>query len=274
VGFILLVSAYLVWLIPAETSRTTTTTRAAATPTPSTSMSATATSATMDPLAVQRSSRLQVSSAAQARERTDKSLESSTPTPLPLASVVTAVNRGKASDTLALGLLGFAAVLILAAAFYGRITTITFPGGGSVSLTPEQQQNARKAVAKKVGERTRHVHGDSGERVEPGVYKLAAWALSSTGEDADAVSATAADAVEKSSHATQIVISRAQMLLGLGRVSPDALGHAAEAWGISRREWQSILDGTIPRSVWERLAERALDEVGMETPAEGSIARG
>jgi hypothetical protein len=54
------------------------------------------------------------------------------------------------------------------------------------------------------------------------------------------------------------------MLLRLARMSPDSFRDIAEAWEINSRWWPQIMSGTIPQPVWETLADRALDEVGIK----------
>lgn len=66
-----------------------------------------------------------------------------------LLEVARTTTTGPPSDTLALGLVGMGAVLILAAAFFDRLREVNLPGGGGLKVAaPEEIADAVTAAAK------------------------------------------------------------------------------------------------------------------------------
>src|SRR5262249_24467013 len=63
--------------------------------------------------------------------------------------------------------------------------------------------------------------------------------------------------------ATALTMQYADALVRAAASSPDAVHTLADAWGIPPSELKPVLaGGDIPKEVWDRLAARALDEVG------------
>jgi hypothetical protein len=187
------------------------------------------------------------------------------------ASVTTTTVHSAGSDAFQLGLLGFAAVFALAAIFYGRLSSITLPGGIGIKLTPEQKQQASQALARQALARTAHPSTQPGAPAEfgatelqkepPHVLRLAAMAKAPAAADAEEVTEVAGATVAQSALASQHATDLAQTMLQLARTSPDALRVMAEQLKIPQDQWSQLLTGTITDEVWDTLAARALDQV-------------
>jgi hypothetical protein len=194
-------------------------------------------------------------------------------TTVPAASVTPAVaasppsetdttTSGTASDTLELGLLALAGLFALMAVFYKRITAFTGPGGWGITLSPAQKAAASKAVAKKARSRAASSITSSpasGRRIEPGA-RLVQMAVKDEGTDPGHALDAAKDAVQHVSEATLQAAQLAQTLLTAAQASPNEFRALANEWGIPVAESLPVLDGEISNALWERLAERALEE--------------
>jgi hypothetical protein len=169
---------------------------------------------------------------------------------------------GTASDTLELGLLALAGLFALLAVFYNRITAFTGPGGWGITLSPAQKSAASKAVANKARARAESVltssHRSSG-RIEPGAH-LVQMAMDAEGADPPAALNAAKCAVQHVSEATLQAAQLAQILLTVAQKSPEEFPALATTWGIPAAESTPVLAGDISDALWDRLAERALDE--------------
>jgi hypothetical protein len=71
-------------------------------------------------------------------------------------------------------------------------------------------------------------------------------------------------AAAQAGEATALTMQYADTLAKAARSSPNQLKTPlADAWGIAREELAPLLiGGDIPRAVWDKLADRALQEVG------------
>jgi hypothetical protein len=172
----------------------------------------------------------------------------------PLARTTSAHVAG--SDSFQLGLLGFAAVFTLAGVFYGRLSAITLPGGIGIKLTPEQQQQATAAVARRAGVRAQRPPAQ-----RPLMLHLTSMAETPAAGAPEQVLQATADTVAGAAQAAQHTATLAEAMLRLARTSPDGLRVMAETIGIPQEEWTQLLTGTIPPGVWDTLADRALDQV-------------
>jgi hypothetical protein len=169
---------------------------------------------------------------------------------------------GTASDTLELGLGGLAALFALLACFYNRISAFTGPGGIGITLSAAQKSDASQAVARKARSRTASLvtqpEPPSGQ-VEPGAH-LVQMAISSQGSSqAEALDAAQA-AVQHVSEATLLTTQLAESLLTSAQKSPEEFHLTTVAWGIPPGEASQVLAGEISPALWERLADKALDE--------------
>jgi hypothetical protein len=187
------------------------------------------------------------------------------------ASVKTTTVHSAGSGSFQLGLLGFAAVFALAAIFYGRLSSITLPGGIGIKLTPEQKQQASQALARQTLARAAQPGAQPGApaqfgateppRQPPHVLRLAAMAKTDGAADPGEVNEVASATVAQSATASQHTTDLAETMLQLARTSPDALRVLAEQLRIPREQWSQVLTGMIPDEVWDTLAARALDQV-------------
>lgn len=160
------------------------------------------------------------------------------------------------SDSFQLGLLAVAAVFTLAAVFYGRLSSITLPGGIGIKLTPEQRQQASAAVAHQAGLRVRRPAAQ-----RPRMFHLTSMAETPGAADPQEAMAATTDTVAGAAQAAQHTAEYAEAMLRLARTSPDGLRVMAEAIGIPEQDWTQLLTGTIPPGVWNALADRALDQI-------------
>jgi hypothetical protein len=169
---------------------------------------------------------------------------------------------GTASDTLELGLGGLAALFALIACFYNRISAFTGPGGIGITLSAAQKSDASKAVARKARSRTASLvtqPGPPSGQVEPGAH-LVQMAISRQGSSqAEALDAAQA-AVQHVGEATLLTTQLAESLLAIAQKSPEEFRVTTAAWGIPPGEAAPVLAGEISPALWERLADKALDE--------------
>lgn len=179
---------------------------------------------------------------------------------------------GTASDTLELGLGGLAALFALIACFYNRISAFTGPGGIGITLSAAQKSDASKAVARKARSRAASLVTQPGPlsgQVEPGAH-LVQMAISRQGSSqADALDAAQA-AVQHVGEATLLTTQLAESLLAIAQKSPEEFRVTTVAWGIPPGEAAPVLAGEISPALWERLADKALDEtIPVPSPAQG-----
>ncbi len=183
------------------------------------------------------------------------------------ASVTTVHQAG--SDAFQLGLLGFAAVFALATVFYGRLSSITLPGGIGIKLTPQQKEQASKAVARQARARASQpaaqaAAGKPGRAApppQPRLVHLPVLAATPGAPDQARILQATNDTVEVSALAAQHTAETAETLLRLARTSPDSLRVMAETMGLPQQQWPQILTGVIPDGVWDVLAGHALDQI-------------
>ena len=185
-----------------------------------------------------------------------------TPTTSASPSEIDTTTFGTASDTLELGLGGLAALFALIACFYNRISAFTGPGGIGITLSAAQKGDASKAVARKARSRAASVVTQpetSSGQVEPGAH-LVQMAISKQGfSQADALDA-AQTAVQHVGEATLLTTQLAESLLAVAQKSPEEFRVTTAAWGIPPGEAAPVLAGEISPALWERLADKALDE--------------
>jgi hypothetical protein len=161
------------------------------------------------------------------------------------ASVVDTTGTGVASDTLALGLLGGAALFALIGAFYNRITGITGPGGWSITLSPRQKKAAANAASK--------------------VTKTHTEAAAASQEQPGAAAATGTQPTE--SEVTVLTLDYADSLLRAAQTDPPSFLALTAALDIPPEESQFVRENNdIPADLWEPLAERARDRLTHTTP--------
>ena len=168
---------------------------------------------------------------------------------------------GTASDTLELGLGGLAALFALIACFYNRISAFTGPGGIGITLSAAQKSDASKAVARKARSRAASLVTQpepSSGHVEPGA-RLVQMAIGGGADQADALDAAQA-AVQHVGKATLLTTQLAERLLAIAQKSPEEFRITTVAWGIPPDEAAPVLAGEISPALWERLADKALDE--------------
>jgi hypothetical protein len=168
---------------------------------------------------------------------------------------------GTASDTLELGLVGLAALFALIAVFYNRISAVTGPGGIGITLSSAQKSDASKAVARKARSRAASAVTQpepSSGQVEPGAH-LVQMAISGGADQAKALD-TAEAAVQHVGEATLLTTQLAESLLAVAQKSPEEFHVTTVAWGIPPGEAAPVLAGEISPALWNRLADKALDE--------------
>jgi hypothetical protein len=187
----------------------------------------------------------------------------------PSSPAKTTTVHATGSDTFQLGLLGFAAVFILATVFYGRLSQITLPGGIGIKLNPEQKQQASEALARQAQARAAQPAAQAAapgqvKQVlvkQPRILQLPVMAAASAAGDHQQVLQATHDTVKDAALAAQRTADYAETLLRLARTSPDACRTMAEALDIPPQDWSQMLTGVITPEAWDRLAKRALDEV-------------
>jgi len=184
----------------------------------------------------------------------------------PSATVTDTVVKGKASDTLELGLLGLAAFFALIAAFFNRIKSFTGPGG--IGITLADAQDASEAVADKIRARAAEVVSadrdddlPDPESVREPASQLAIMARMPRPQDQATVLHATRDSAETAGQATALTLQYAQTLMNAASKRPADFSALARASGLSSEEAECVLVGEIPETLWGRLAEQALDKV-------------
>jgi hypothetical protein len=181
----------------------------------------------------------------------------------PSATVTDTAVKGKASDSLELGLFGLAAFFALIAVFFNRIQSFTLPGGGGITLA--DPQDASKAVAAAIRMR---VEGSADvtdpQSVADPAAQLAIMARIPRGESPVTVLDTTRQSAETAGQATALTLQYAQTLLNAASKRPADFYALAAAYDLSPQEAESVLVGEIPEALWSRLAQKALARV---TPA-------
>lgn len=182
--------------------------------------------------------------------------------------VKTTTVHAAASDSFQLGLLGFAAVFALAAIFYNRLSAITLPGGIGIKLTPEQKEQASQALARRTVARTTPPAPQPGAppafgaaEPQPRALRLAELARTPAAAGDAEVQQVTKETVAQSALASQHTTDYAEALLRLAKTSPDSFRIMAQQLGIPAQEWPRLMAGVISDDVWNRLADRALDQV-------------
>jgi hypothetical protein len=187
--------------------------------------------------------------------------------PSAAATVTSTVVKGKASDTLELGLLGLAAFFALIAGFYSHIQSITGPGGFAVVLTSDDGKAASKAVTDNINSQVARIappntpDEDLPTDAEDPPARLAIMARRAGREDAVTVLKVTRDATQIAAQATAITLQYAQDMLSVAKKKPAEFPAYADGIGIPLNERATVLAGKIPDVVWNKLAERALGEV-------------
>jgi len=147
------------------------------------------------------------------------------------------------SGELSAPVLGFTLVLLLVAAYYNRITKITFPGG-SADLSSDQKEESAQIVGRKAK--------DS----QPEITRLATQDRAAPQSEADAAAARLA---VRSATVTSTVQDSARQLLALAEVDPEQCRTLAGRMEVPPEvvENSVILKRTTP-ALWEALADHAL----------------
>jgi hypothetical protein len=147
------------------------------------------------------------------------------------------------SGELSTSVLGFTLVLLLVAAYFNRITKITFPGG-SAELSNSQKAESAQIVGQKAKES------------EPEITRLATQEHAAPQSEADAA---AAQLAVKSATVTSTVQDSARQLLALAQVDPEQCRALATRLEVPAEVIESsvILKRTTPE-LWEALADHAL----------------
>ena len=227
-------------------------------PVPSATVSAAASATSAAPAAAVTPTVTVTPTAAATRTATATPTTSASP-----SSELDTTTFGTASDTLELGLGGLAALFALIACFYNRLSAFTGPGGIGITLSSAQKSDASKAVARKARSRAASLitqpEPSSSGQVEPGAH-LVQMAISKQGST-QAVALDAAEAaVQHVGEATLLTTQLAGSLLAVAQKSPEEFRVTAAAWGIPPGEAAPVLAGEISPALWERLADKALDE--------------
>lgn len=195
--------------------------------------------------------------------------------------VTTTSVKTTGSDTLELGFLGLAALFLLVAVFYDRLTEISGPGGIGIKLSTEQQSNMSEAVAQVGGERTRKraaltpdvIRQQLQQSGNPPPFHLAMMARIDQTQSLDDVVRVTQETIDTGGKATILATSYAETLLRLAASSPDSLRALARAWDIPDEELGTLVVGRIGDRLRRRLAARALDEVGVPDPLAAQTER-
>jgi hypothetical protein len=175
--------------------------------------------------------------------------------------------RTAASDSAALGLIGLAALLALVAAYYDRITGITLPGGGGITLSAAQQEAAAKAAGKAVQSSLAAAAPYVQPRQTDVVAFYARSADPTQGLRPGDRDLAAEDLATKSGQATVRMTARAERLMNVAN-SPARLDSEATLMGIvlSADEVTNLRDKKVPSTLWSKLAETAVAEVKLTAP--------
>lgn len=199
---------------------------------------------------------------------TDSPASAPRPTALQTSQVKTTRVDSTAGDTLVVALLGAAGVLLLFAAFGGRLSEFGL-FGASFKLSPEDRQRVTRAVAR----RARHLAAVFAERAdaEPALLQLAAAPARASGplrlmvmargqqhlwpEILEAHSRMA----DQTAAATARAMSDAETLLVIGHTAPDSLRAFAQPWDLTEEDLQALRAGELPDGVLDKVADRALD---------------
>jgi hypothetical protein len=182
---------------------------------------------------------------------------SASPAPSAAATQTTTSTNGTGSDTLILGLLGLAAFFALIAVYYSRISSLTFPGGAAISLNTA---DASQAVASRIRSRAETAASGGADPTSDPAAHLARLGTSSDHEGSKDVLDATDSAARQAGQATVSTIQKAEALLRLAEKNPYAFQALASAWNIPSDESMPVLAGHISIPLWERLADRSLDE--------------
>jgi hypothetical protein len=178
----------------------------------------------------------------------------------PSATVTETTVRGKASDSLELGLFGLAAFFALIAVFFGRIQSFTLPGGAELTLADPQA--AIKAVAAAISMQASQAATVTDPQTVPDpAAQLAVMARIPRGESQGTVVATTKQSAETTGQATVLTLQYARALLNAASKKPADFYAYAAAYDLSPQEAESVLAGEIPETLWNRLAQKALARV-------------
>jgi hypothetical protein len=180
------------------------------------------------------------------------------PVPSTAATETTTSTKGTGSDTLILGLLALAAFFALIAVYYGRIASITFPGGAVIALNTTDASSAVASKIRSSAEAAARSGEDSTDGPAAHLAGLAAAPNRRGGAD-DVLNATE-KAAQQAGQATISTIQKAQALLRLAERDPYAFQALASEWKIPSAESVPVLAGHITSDLWSRLAERSLAE--------------
>lgn len=182
--------------------------------------------------------------------------------------------QSTASDTLELGILGFAGLLFVLCLLFDRLREVG-GAGFSLKLGAADKQNAARAVARGTRERAsafiERAQGqpamltfDAARPPRAGWRQMVSMGSVQRAYEPAVVVGGQGTSAQQTAEATVQAISDAETLLRLGASSPDALRSLAEAWGIPGDDWAQVLAGEIPTELWDRLADRALGRVGAD----------
>jgi hypothetical protein len=193
-------------------------------------------------------------------------LPTSTSTPPPSPSEKTTSVRTSGSDTLELGLLGFAALFGWMSIFYNRLSKISGPGGIGIELSPTAPQQASDAVARMARKRLADgvPHGPGGLSH---LYKLATYAQTTHEADQPKVLDATQRTVEVAGRATLRTMEYAKQLLWQAG-SPERLRDSAALHQITDKDdLADLREGIVKDHVWDILADRALTDIDAEPSA-------
>lgn len=168
-------------------------------------------------------------------------------TPLPgqsgLADTKRTTTTSSVSDELSTSVLGFTLVLLLVAAYFNRITKITFPGG-SAELSSSQKEVAAQIVGRKAKESA------------PEITRLATQDHAAPQSEADAA---AAHLAVTSATVTSTVQDAARQLLALAQVDPEQCRTLASRMDVPLEVLEnSVFRNQTTPELWEALADHAL----------------
>lgn len=180
------------------------------------------------------------------------------PVPSAAATETTTSTKGTGSDTLILGLLALAAFFALIAVYYGRISSITFPGGAVIALNTTDASNAVASKIRSSAEPAARSGKDSTD--EPAAHLAGLAAAAGRSEGPDEVLNATEKAAQQAGQATVSTIQKAQALLRLAQRDPYAFQALASEWEIPSAESAPVLAGHITGELWSRLAGRSLQE--------------
>jgi hypothetical protein len=148
------------------------------------------------------------------------------------------------SESVSSTLLGAGVLLVLAGAFFSRVSKITGPGDVAVEFSPDEKGAAAEAVAARV------------KNNDPEVSQMAKSGAAVDPEKADEATEGLA---QTASRATLGCLESARVLLKLARTAPDEALALAREWQIPPAVAEAtILSGETSTELWAALADRVV----------------